>query len=172
MDKLVFELDGSEPVIGCLTLYLRAGCRSLTRREGALPGCCKAAPSVRQNTRYHWQWTFALFYDRISLLQSMVHVSMAWVSSPWSLCLQTLWTAGAVPGPCAGIAVHGVSVSRGCMHSPFFLAQKSNQNAWFSTTFDFSLYFRWFSAFFPTLCTVLFKKTKLSCLGGFFSLVF
>jgi hypothetical protein len=52
------------------------------------------------------------------------------------------------------------------------LAQKSNQNTWFSTALDFSLGFRWFSAFFPTLCTVLSKKTKLSCFGGFFSLVF
>jgi hypothetical protein len=32
-----------------------------------------------------------------------------------------------------------------------------------TTTLDFSLVFRWFSAFFPTLCTVLSKKTKLSC---------
>jgi hypothetical protein len=54
----------------------------------------------------------------------------------------------------------------------FFLAQKSNQNTWFSTTLDFFLDFCWFSAFFPTLCTVLSKKTKLSCFGGFFSLVF
>ncbi len=29
-----------------------------------------------------------------------------------------------------------------------------------------------FSAFSPTLCTVVSKKTKLSCFGGFFSLVF
>ena len=54
----------------------------------------------------------------------------------------------------------------------FFLAQKSNQNTWFSATLDFSLVFRWFSAFSPTQCTVVSKKTKLSCLGGFFSLVF
>jgi hypothetical protein len=52
------------------------------------------------------------------------------------------------------------------------LAQKSNQNTWFSTTLDFSLDFRWFSAFFPTLCTVLSKKTKLSCFGGLFSWFF
>jgi hypothetical protein len=32
--------------------------------------------------------------------------------------------------------------------------------------------FRWFSAVSPTLCTVVSKKTKLSCFGGFFSLVF
>ncbi len=54
----------------------------------------------------------------------------------------------------------------------FFLAQKSNQNTWFSATLDFSLVFRWFSAVSPTLCTVVSKKTKLSCFGGFFSLVF
>jgi hypothetical protein len=49
----------------------------------------------------------------------------------------------------------------------FFLAQKSNQNTWFSATLDFSLVFRWFSAVSPTLCTVVSKKTKLSCFGGF-----
>jgi hypothetical protein len=49
----------------------------------------------------------------------------------------------------------------------FYLAQKSNQNTWFSATLDFSLVFRWFSAFSPTLCTVVSKKTKLSCFGGF-----
>jgi hypothetical protein len=53
-----------------------------------------------------------------------------------------------------------------------FLAQKSNQNTWFSGTLDFSLVFRWFSAFSPTRCTVLSKKSKVSCFGGFFSLVF
>ncbi len=53
-----------------------------------------------------------------------------------------------------------------------FLAQKSNQSTWFSATLDFSLVFRWFSAFSPNLCTVVSKKTKLSCFGGFFSLVF
>jgi hypothetical protein len=50
------------------------------------------------------------------------------------------------------------------------LAQKSNQNTWFSATLVFSLVFRWFSALSPTLCTVVSKKTKLSCFGGFFSL--
>ena len=50
-----------------------------------------------------------------------------------------------------------------------FLAQKSNQNTWFSAALDFSLVFRWFSAFSPTLCTVISKKTKLSCFGGFLS---
>ncbi len=54
----------------------------------------------------------------------------------------------------------------------FFLAQKSNQNTWFSATLVFSLVFHWFSAVSPTPCTVVFKKTKLSCFGGFFSLVF
>jgi hypothetical protein len=54
----------------------------------------------------------------------------------------------------------------------FFLAQKSNQNTWFSATLVFSLVFRWFSAVSPTLCTVLSKKTTRSCFGGFFSLVF
>jgi hypothetical protein len=53
-----------------------------------------------------------------------------------------------------------------------FLAQKSNQNTWFSATLDFSLIFDWFSAFSPTLSTVVSKKNKLSCFGGFFSLVF
>jgi hypothetical protein len=48
------------------------------------------------------------------------------------------------------------------------LAQKSNQNTWFSATLDFSLVFRWFSAVSPTLCTVVSKKTKRSCFGGFF----
>jgi hypothetical protein len=52
------------------------------------------------------------------------------------------------------------------------LAQKSNQNTWFSATLDFSLIFNWFSAFSLTLCTVISKKTKLSYFGGFFSLVF
>ncbi len=41
-----------------------------------------------------------------------------------------------------------------------FLAQKSNQNTWFSATIDISLAFPWFSAFFPTLCTVISKKTR------------
>jgi hypothetical protein len=50
----------------------------------------------------------------------------------------------------------------------FSLAQKSNQNTGFSATLDFSLVFRWFSAVSPTLCTVVSKKTKLSCFGGFF----
>ncbi len=54
----------------------------------------------------------------------------------------------------------------------FFLAQKSNQNTWFSATLDFSLVFRWFSAVSPTLCTVISKKTKLSCFGGFLPLLF
>jgi hypothetical protein len=53
-----------------------------------------------------------------------------------------------------------------------FLAQKSNQNTWFSATLVFSLVFRWFSAVSPTLCTVISKKHKLSCFGGFFPLVF
>jgi hypothetical protein len=53
----------------------------------------------------------------------------------------------------------------------FFLAQKSNQNTWFSATLVFSLVFHWFSAVSPTLCTVVSKKTKRSCFGGFFSLV-
>jgi hypothetical protein len=50
----------------------------------------------------------------------------------------------------------------------FYFAQKSNQNTWFSATLDFSLVFHWFSAFSPTLCTVVSKKTKLSCFGRFF----
>jgi hypothetical protein len=54
----------------------------------------------------------------------------------------------------------------------FYLAQKSNQNTWFSATLVFSLDFRWLSAVSPTLCTVVSKKTKLSCFGGLFSLVF
>jgi hypothetical protein len=58
------------------------------------------------------------------------------------------------------------------MHSPFFLAQKSNQNTWFSATLVFSLVFCWFSAVSPTLCTVISKKTKLSCFGGFFAWFF
>jgi hypothetical protein len=53
------------------------------------------------------------------------------------------------------------------MLSPFFLAQKSNQNTWFSATLDLSLVFRWFSAFSPTLCTVVSKQTFL-VLAGFF----
>jgi hypothetical protein len=53
----------------------------------------------------------------------------------------------------------------------FFLAQKSNQNTWFSATLVFSLDFRWFSAVSPTLCTVVSKKTKLSCFRGLISLV-
>ncbi len=53
--NLFLNLTVDVPVIWCLTLYLRVGCRSLTRREGAPPGCCKAAPSVRQNKHYHWQ---------------------------------------------------------------------------------------------------------------------
>jgi hypothetical protein len=61
--------------------------------------------------------------------------------------------------------------TRGYMNS-LFLAQKSNQNTWFSAPLDTSLVFRWFSAFSPTLRTVVYKKTKLSCFGGFFSLVF
>jgi hypothetical protein len=49
-----------------------------------------------------------------------------------------------------------------------FLAQKSNQNTWFSVTLDFSLVFPWFSAFSPILCTVVSKKPKFSCFGRFF----
>ncbi len=63
------------------------------------------------------------------------------------------------------------SVQRGNAQS-LFLAQKSNQNTWFSATLVFSLVFRWLSAVSPTLCTVVSKKTKRSCFGGFFSLVF
>jgi hypothetical protein len=48
------------------------------------------------------------------------------------------------------------------------LAQKSNQNTWFFATLDFSLIFRWFSAVSPTLCTVLSKKSNVSCFGGLF----
>jgi hypothetical protein len=53
-------------------------------------------------------------------------------------------------------------------YTVLFLAQKYNQNTWFSATLDFSLVFRWFSAVSPTLCTIIFKKTKLSCFGGYF----
>jgi hypothetical protein len=56
------------------------------------------------------------------------------------------------------------------MHAQsFFWARKSNHNTWFPATLDFSLVFHWFSAFSPTLCTVVSKKTKLSCFGGFFA---
>jgi hypothetical protein len=54
----------------------------------------------------------------------------------------------------------------------FFLAQKSNQKTWFSATLDFSLVFRWFSDVSPTLCTVVSKKTKLSCFWLIFFLGF
>ncbi len=47
-------------------------------------------------------------------------------------------------------------------------AEIQPKNTWFSATLDFSLVFRWISAFSPTLCTVVSKKTKLSCFGGFF----
>ncbi len=50
----------------------------------------------------------------------------------------------------------GLFLSRGCTHSPV-LAQKSNQNTSFSATLDFSSVFRWFSAFSPTLCTVVYR---------------
>jgi hypothetical protein len=56
------------------------------------------------------------------------------------------------------------------MHIPF-LAQKSNQNTWFSVPW-ISIVFCWFSAFSPALCTFVSKKTKLSCFDGFFSMVF
>jgi len=50
----------------------------------------------------------------------------------------------------------------------FFWHRNSNQNTWLSATLDFSLVFRCFSAFSPILCTVVAKKTMLSCFGGFF----
>jgi hypothetical protein len=53
-----------------------------------------------------------------------------------------------------------------------FLSQKSNQNIWFSATLDFSLVFRWFSAFSPTLRTGVSKKTKVFCFGEFFLSIF
>ncbi len=65
-----------------------------------------------------------------------------------------------------------VSPKRRVYAQSFILAQKSNQNTWFSTTLDFFLVFRLFSAFSPTLCTVVSKKTKLYCFGGFFPLAF
>jgi hypothetical protein len=59
------------------------------------------------------------------------------------------------------------------MHNPFIWRRNPTKAlAWFSATLDFSLVFRWFSAFSPTLYTVVSRKTKLSCFGGFFSLVF
>ncbi len=64
------------------------------------------------------------------------------------------------------------SHSREVMHSPFSWRRNPTKNTWFSATFVFSLVFHWFSAVFPTLCTVVSKKTKRSCFGGFFSLVF
>jgi hypothetical protein len=48
------------------------------------------------------------------------------------------------------------------------LAQKFNQNTWFSATLDFPLVFRWFSAFSLTLCKVVSEKTKPSYFGGIF----
>ncbi len=53
----------------------------------------------------------------------------------------------------------------------FFGAEIQPIKTWFSATLDFSLVFPWFSAVYPTLCTVVYKKTKTSCFGGFFSLV-
>ncbi len=54
-----------------------------------------------------------------------------------------------------------------------FLAQKSNQNTWFSATLDFSLVFRWLSAFSPTLFTVFFlRKPSFLVLADLVSLVF
>jgi hypothetical protein len=50
----------------------------------------------------------------------------------------------------------------------FFLGQKSNQNTWFSATLDFSLVFRWFSAFSATLCTVFLRKPSFRVLADFF----
>jgi hypothetical protein len=47
---LFLNLTEDVPVLGCLTLYLRVGCRSLSRKEGAPPGCCTAAPSVLGKT--------------------------------------------------------------------------------------------------------------------------
>jgi hypothetical protein len=42
------------------------------------------------------------------------------------------------------------------------------KNTWFSASLDSSVVFCWFSAFSPTLCTVVSKKTKVSCFADFF----
>jgi hypothetical protein len=77
------------------------------------------------------------------------------------------------PGMFIRILIFTHPRSRGCMHSTVLsFGAEIQPKTWFSATFDFSLVFRWFSAFSPTLCTVVTKKTKLSCVGGFFSLVY
>ena len=64
------------------------------------------------------------------------------------------------------------SSSRGCMHSPFFWRRNPTKTLVFLLPWISPWFFVGFSAFSPTLCTVVSKKTKLSCFGGFFSLVF
>jgi hypothetical protein len=53
------------------------------------------------------------------------------------------------------------------MHSPFFGTEIQPKHLVFFYL-GFRPGFPWFSAFFPTLCTVISEKTKLSCFGGFF----
>jgi hypothetical protein len=48
------------------------------------------------------------------------------------------------------------------------LAQKSNQNTWFSATLVFSLVFRWFSAVSPTLAQSFLRKPSFLVLADFF----
>jgi hypothetical protein len=57
------------------------------------------------------------------------------------------------------------------VRSVFSLSHKSNQTTWLTATLDFSLVFHCVFCFLPHLCTVVSKKTKLSCFGGLFSLV-
>jgi hypothetical protein len=54
------------------------------------------------------------------------------------------------------------------VYTVLFLAQKSNQNPWFSTTLDFSLDFRWFFAFFPPYAQSFLRKPSFLVLADFF----
>jgi hypothetical protein len=83
MDEFVFELDVRCSCEGYLTLYLRVGCRSLTRKEGALPGCCKAAPSVLGKTN--------IIIGSELLRFSMIEYRCC---SPCWFCLQTCCRTG------------------------------------------------------------------------------
>ncbi len=131
--------------------------------------------------RYYWSakiddislWPHG-FYLRASVNFTLVHtvseLGVSHIRDSFLYGLSTVLLKDSLYGG-RGMTIHVLCSLRGYAQS-FFFAQKSNQNTWFSATLVFSLVFRWFSAVSPTLCTVISKKTKLSCFGGFFSLVF
>jgi hypothetical protein len=54
------------------------------------------------------------------------------------------------------------------MHSSFFLAQKSNQNTWFSATLDFPWFFVGFLLSPPPYAQLFLRKPSFLVLADFF----